>query len=697
MPMGENSEKPLNDIEKGERLKCIFESLNKDKKRYEKIQAIRTLSQEEKNEYENICTRLNSFYKKCGLFIKPRKNGPGKFMTQMYINWCLAQKALDDNAPYQMNQESQYQKAKIFNNQSKLNPNEQMAINNYPSVQSQMPNKVNMNFEVNPRHMGYNKDSDSIRSNNYLSNREEDRMEYQTAPIKDVNQMPRRREHDYRQEDNYPYYFKEEYRSPKMTNPISSVNRSQPYSSNMPLEYITNSRIHPNNFIDSSPHSRPFPQNQLGDIVNMPPYSPYGAKERDRQLNEPGLMLFSDKNEFSLKNGFPIEPNSYVSAQAKNQMEFSDDLNVYKESVTPVLNHQDYYNNQLGQNINVNTSPSNPVFSNTNYPNLGNNICDYNKGGLFLKTPAEYPQAITDVPNEVKNVFHSEIQPKPNGPRIAHNINGQLNDYMPFSYSKDGVYHHSANIQSYYSNINNNINRNQAMFIENQPYVKTPTICTQKSPVTISARRKSASTSPIDHLSTNLNKKDNFSFEFTCDTRRQNNIQPKRIKIPNNYDKIEMAKEKPLNRIEAFLEEKKPEYDNMINRNMINISENFCESLLNFYKMPTNFKKPFFINPNIAELSRKSLDTFCDTNNIPRISSPEISISVMIHLDSILHKTLLISGILAQSRANHELKIEDLAIAFEKATFTGLKYNNKDEDQFEKTLEYVKEIKENYE
>lgn len=86
--MDTSSDKFISDKAKGEKLKFIFETLNKDKKRYDKIRDSRGLSLDENQEYEEICRKLKSFYEKCSIFIKTRKNGPGKFMVDFYINWC---------------------------------------------------------------------------------------------------------------------------------------------------------------------------------------------------------------------------------------------------------------------------------------------------------------------------------------------------------------------------------------------------------------------------------------------------------------------------------------------------------------------------------------------------------------------------------------------------------------------------------
>lgn len=99
--MQENSKLTLSNREKGEHLKEIFESLNKSKKRLERLKSTRNLSVSEEKELQEVILRLKSFYEKCKMFIKFRKNGPGKFVVEEYLKWCNFQKPYH---PYNTNQ-----------------------------------------------------------------------------------------------------------------------------------------------------------------------------------------------------------------------------------------------------------------------------------------------------------------------------------------------------------------------------------------------------------------------------------------------------------------------------------------------------------------------------------------------------------------------------------------------------------------
>lgn len=91
--MDQGTQNLLSDREKGERLKEIFETLNKMKKRIERLKTTRSLTPAEMKEYADVSVKLGSFYEKCKNFIKTRKNGPGKFMIEEYLKWCSVQKS----------------------------------------------------------------------------------------------------------------------------------------------------------------------------------------------------------------------------------------------------------------------------------------------------------------------------------------------------------------------------------------------------------------------------------------------------------------------------------------------------------------------------------------------------------------------------------------------------------------------------
>lgn len=73
---------------KAERLKYVFDELVKQKKKFENIISTRGLKSEEHEQYVITCSKLNNFNEKCKNFIRPRKNGVGKFSVKDYITWC---------------------------------------------------------------------------------------------------------------------------------------------------------------------------------------------------------------------------------------------------------------------------------------------------------------------------------------------------------------------------------------------------------------------------------------------------------------------------------------------------------------------------------------------------------------------------------------------------------------------------------
>lgn len=73
--------------EKGERLKYMFDALNKQKKKYDRLKNTRGLSRAEYDQYAEVTVKLSNFMEKCRNFIRPRKNGVGKFSVEDYVSW----------------------------------------------------------------------------------------------------------------------------------------------------------------------------------------------------------------------------------------------------------------------------------------------------------------------------------------------------------------------------------------------------------------------------------------------------------------------------------------------------------------------------------------------------------------------------------------------------------------------------------
>lgn len=157
--MDPSSEKLISDRAKGEKLKFIFETLNKDKKRYDRIQATRILSSDETQEYEEICRKLKSFHEKCSIFIKTRKNGPGKFLVDSYVNWCNSKEIQSNflsNRIYDellwsnlgVNKQNQATQEISSNSDNKMQPR----VQNHSSMQAKRDNsEINANVHQQKR------------------------------------------------------------------------------------------------------------------------------------------------------------------------------------------------------------------------------------------------------------------------------------------------------------------------------------------------------------------------------------------------------------------------------------------------------------------------------------------------------------------------------------------------------------------
>lgn len=73
--------------EKAERLRYMFDTLVKQKRKYDRLRTTRGLNLKESQQFSEISEKLKNFTERCKKFIKPRKNGFGKFSVDDYVNW----------------------------------------------------------------------------------------------------------------------------------------------------------------------------------------------------------------------------------------------------------------------------------------------------------------------------------------------------------------------------------------------------------------------------------------------------------------------------------------------------------------------------------------------------------------------------------------------------------------------------------
>ncbi|KAL6122856.1 hypothetical protein NUSPORA_00117 [Nucleospora cyclopteri] len=85
--------------EKGETLRDYFDDIIKNKKKYDKIKSHRELTIEEINFEKLFTERLNIFLNLSEKFIRPRKNGYGKFSVEDYVKYNLAKDAIIRGQP----------------------------------------------------------------------------------------------------------------------------------------------------------------------------------------------------------------------------------------------------------------------------------------------------------------------------------------------------------------------------------------------------------------------------------------------------------------------------------------------------------------------------------------------------------------------------------------------------------------------
>ncbi|ELA42745.1 uncharacterized protein VICG_00060 [Vittaforma corneae ATCC 50505] len=826
LPMRESSQRPLDDVEKGERLKCIFEVLNKDKKRYERIKNTRTLSEAEQKEYDDVCTRLNSFYEKCQAFIKPRKNGPGRFMVQAYVNWCASQNIIAkqgkshhdppietiDNSAHsaEVYERTVSSEQAIFRSQSFAQniPHAQRSVEYEASkIQQDVeyePNVYkNMGFaQVAPQEYDPNNDMtktgksvykvDKPSANKHLSSypdaRDREGVDYRLAQTmrNSLSQGPIP-EFDPKKSSLYNISADELSGRAVINNQPNSVNNVQPhYSGNVRQVYSSANQPGHQNFVQLGTFvdyntSRSF-QNKFqpltfpaDHVVKNPIYqndNPQGLYGLEEDASYNGAMRCK-KERFSQKSGHPQMSNAYLSekfyvrAQMKTSQRQPDDLN------TSHRNFQESHGQNLG---------SNQGFQTMGIPQRSTVIASqgktYQGNSAFVNSASQHMKH--SQPGKVYDAVHQKTSPRMVGSLL--NVNGSINRHvvdMPnnigmagssmdhfdcstgFAYKtrpdrslldvdqakelesilsdRSVNYIHSRSEPTLPANSGPIQNRNigsslyftaqkasnkatkqdsRGDIVSEPLLVKTgclderlwPTDCIRKvkPTVAIPARRKQTVNMPIP-LSP---KTDNtFSFEFVCDVRQQPPVAEYRD-IPVKYSPRKYTKQSHIRPECVF---SGIEYDRIafpvnksIEHNVKNVlvgglmdskskseKEKVCETISSTYRMVKNFRTSILINPKLANICRKSFVKFCEELSISDEISKEVAIPILIHLDCILHKTLFISGMIAQSRPNQKMRIKDVELAFERATIPKLVNTNNDGELFKWALDEVRKYKTN--
>lgn len=567
--MDQSSQKHLEDIEKGERLKSIFEMLNKEKKRFERIANSRQLTEIERREYESICSKLHAFYEKCRAFIKPRKNGPGKFMVEGYVNWCVMQRMNHDE-------------------KVKSTPSSFLSAQNYTVMNG----------------LNYEKQSPTMRKT-----KSENNHETPTAYAYNRTAEPRISPEKYTQ---IPA-AQQEINTPR--NGFENLNgRMQ-----MHFGYRNNTGFQ---------RGPPF-----GIPQYMGPHSPY--MKTNKTVNAENQQL----------NGYPPNPERYFHQMPPNP-HFSSGY-----FVQPPLRNDEYLR-QKKENYAEKTSIKTQKTSRKAVKNpLSEKHPVSNASKEFI-----YPQHLQY--NEIRERPHSENTMFYNDQRAFSNFN-----FMESS--KTNLRHRAKKEPFVHSPISKTIsktdlNRQQITYPNPSFQMKNnigipehPSMIRKNetrsdnfreinTPVTISARRRR----PIQ--SEEPAKQPRFSFEFNCEKTLNANLN---TSIPDSN---------PLLSDKSF-------------------------KIKNIFSISDAFHSKFLPNPELSNLNRNEFVKFLKAHQSENKISDELTIAFMIHLDTVFHKTLLISSMIAQIKNNKQIEAEDLKFAFKKV-IGNEKTKNKDEKQKLKSI-----------
>lgn len=813
--MRESAQRPLDDAGKGERLKCIFEILNRDKKRYERIKSTRNLSQAEQKEYDDICVRLNIFYEKCHAFIKPRKNGPGRFMVQAYMNWCASQGAI-------AKQDTQGQasppgivdtNAHSLGHERKAVP-EQVTFGNQYFSQSVLHTQRGIGYEQNLyRNVGFARQASqgcdpsrdkaaaeeaykvnrSPETKHFFGLRNEERMDYGSvqAVRNPLAQGPARPEIDPRGPNVYSAPVDEQSRKVMINSQLSDVdNRKFPCPNSLRHVYqganlpghlsfaqpgiITDHTIQ--GFQIKAQISKPLTFSAdhavKNPVYSNGLYSPqgiYGLEEDQRYENatrvEGGTFPYKsippqassafrseklcaqaqmkasqkhlegpnashrnsqESNSHSLGNGRGLQATGTAqrTAMFADQGKTCQGANAFTISISHNTKHPcpaDIYDAMPPKGSLRATSPRmarDMVNANGSADShAGMNVCDINIAGSGMKHPdcnarlacknrPNRPLLDMDQTRELESILSAD--------RPAGNLHSRSEPAM--SARSRHAPHRNAGL-SLYSNAQRTSNKTVEQGSRNDvppgplpvkiggldEMPRATSTHKVRPTIAIPARRKSTVNVP-----TLLSPKaaNPFSFEFVCDTRQQPLVARHREysltkRNPGEYDRW-FRSQPEYARPGVGHETKFPANgsDRHSGKDVLdgsletscskNEKERFYEAISNTYKIAKNFRASILIDPKLAGIFRKSFETFCEEIEIPSSISKEIAIPIMIHLDCILHKTLLVSGMIAQSRATQKMKLEDVELAFKKATASRLASKGKDRELFRQMLEEVR-------
>ncbi|KAM0681527.1 hypothetical protein GINT2_000040 [Glugoides intestinalis] len=617
--MDQNSEKQLNDIEKGERLKYIFEILTKDKKKYERTKNTRSLTSIEQKEYDNICAKLCSFYEKCRIFIKPRKNGPGKFMVQAYVNWCANQKK-DEKKIFARDNQS------VNTSQSMYRTTDNPVIN---VIGYDQPNLIMKNTEVKSQTEPFAHYSYSNNLNSASLSEKYNRIQGSLQPIDSIGTS------------------------------FDIINGRVPIHSAFQKQLSANTNIYTGlgspqikSNIGAFPSSKDSVfrtiQNQAQGRYEYSkiPISQYGEKSINQTNIREDEHVQRKMNPFEGRiMKYPVENQSTARIERLMSLDDIQPLGTNSfEQPAHMTAQAAYRGSPLSQSIiKPGSSPSEQQepesYEYTKLPTDTNFGYYSNEYSTFLST------------KHINGTFMKARSP-----------------VVPCTLRCDTVEHSQANTiqraqrkqERAQSQILGEFDFCTRRAAENT--IKS-TKDTTDSAITISARRR---TTVPENKEAIAIQSTGFSFEFNCEQKKAPYLDKAIKRQPGLFDTLTTFEQLKRANDDAF-------------------------SLTRLYHIPKSFHKQFTPKYELSKGHIQDLNAFSASHSLKKCVPNALFIPMFIHLDTVFHKVLLASCMLAQAKKVPRLNVKDIQEAVERHILKNTRKKDNLDDHFRETLTKVKE------
>lgn len=547
-PMDQNIRTPSNDREKGERLKMVFEDLNKNKKRYERLRTHRVLSAAEQIEYDTLCSKLSIFYDKCKLFIKPRKNGPGKFLVDTYVSWCENQRASN------------------------------MLLT--PILNQCIPDQEYRNQTVESPHLRIN------------------------IPSAEKNEpcvgMPISDELAYLEEINQKYGFKSPFAwSSSSNNTVlenNTISATRNSNANRSMEYV-------------SPINRPEPVNPL-NIRNIGPASPFIPFDNTAARNQNPIAA---KMNARPSNFYKAIHNHHTTAIASR----------------PYHHHNRFFENQSS----IGAIPEKYYLKNPTARSIPNKEDNTIKASTRRSTPT----IVNAIPRNLSGVNqYNGNSSVSNSMSLQPILNDPYPDYKGYVYHQDK----NVNLEEYTKPVNryfDGINQQEA--VQNKI-------------------QRAELGSHVDLFRTVISTGKTVK-------KYKNKSPVLKPKSPKSINDSTTSKNKML--MKRGFESEDSMYKNEMGKTSKIIPAKIKKRKQRSFHINSNFSQLINTRDDSNDTPRIGLGEFVEDMQIPKIDLEKIHMPILTMLDSVYHRILGLSGMIAQNRTGDEnVKKDDILFAFDR-------------------------------